>query len=302
MRAIVGLPMSGKMEFDVALDLPNETTKAHSGANWQKAEGFLEIGCPSGCVFGDGKTKLKPLLKNTSQQAMVGDGIEFGKLTIDNLVARAEIKNGSLDVTKFEFKSPDGELHMDYSMKLEPNLDDSVVTGCLRFTNSETLHKREPTTWAALQNTGAERRSDGLFHIKLADRFKSMLRLNAECGPNAKPEPSHNLSPIHVMPHPSLPSTGSEPPKPLIPPVPPPPGLVGGPQPPGSAGPVGQEPEGREREREQQGREREQQGRGTAAPGRPEGEGQAGQGAEQQGSGTGEQAGSGTAAPGAQLQ
>jgi type II secretion system protein N len=223
-RALAGLPMSGKLDFEVALDIPNETTKTHAGANWQKAEGFVELECPSGCVFGDGKTKLKPLLKNTGQQAMVGEGIEFGTLKIDSLLARVEIKNGSLDVTKFDAKSPDGELHVDYSMKLEPAFEDSMVTGCLRFNISDTLHKREPTTWAALINTGAERRNDGLFHIKLSDHFKSMLRLNLECGPNAKPDAP---MPHIVPPHPALrgglpPTAPPEPPKPNIPAVPPP--------------------------------------------------------------------------------
>ncbi|MGE5181305.1 MAG: type II secretion system protein GspN, partial [Acidobacteriota bacterium] len=189
MTAVLGLPMSGKLEFSVDLDLPNETAKnGHVGANWQKAEGTIEIGCPTGCTFGDGKTKLKPLLKNQSQQAMVQDGIDFGKVDVDNLLAEVDIKNGNLDLSKFELKSPDGELHVDYHMKLEPDLNESIVTGCLRFKGTDTLLKKEPKTFAALQTTGAELRNDGLFHIKLADRFKEMKRLNAECGPNVPVE------------------------------------------------------------------------------------------------------------------
>jgi type II secretion system protein N len=189
MRGLIGLPMSGKIEFEIALDLPNETAKnGHTGASWQKAEGEIEIGCPSGCTFGDGKTKLKPLLKNRSQQVMVQDGIDFGKLDIDTLSAKVEIKGGNLDVTKFDIKSGDGELHVDYHMKLEPELGESIVTGCLRFKGTDALLKKEPKTYGAIQTTGAELRADGLFHIKLADRFKDMKRLNAECGPNAKGE------------------------------------------------------------------------------------------------------------------
>src|SRR5205823_5420239 len=140
----------------------------------------------------DGKTKLKPLLKNRSNQVMVGEGIDFGKVDIDSLVARAEFKDGSFTVTKFDATSHDGELHIDYTMKLEPDIMDSMVTGCLRFKGSDTLLKREPKTYAAIQTTGAELRADGLFHITLADRLRDMKRLNQECGPNlAHPEASH---------------------------------------------------------------------------------------------------------------
>jgi hypothetical protein len=70
-------------------------------------------------------------------------------------------------------------------MTLETDFDESMVAGCLRFKGSDDLLKREPKTYAAIQTTGAELRSDGLFHIRLTDRFKDMKRLNQECGPNA---------------------------------------------------------------------------------------------------------------------
>ncbi|MBV8760910.1 MAG: type II secretion system protein GspN [Deltaproteobacteria bacterium] len=187
MRAIVGLPVSGKINFSASLDLPNDHPKAGKPTpNWPKAEGAFALACPSGCTVGDGKTKLKPLIKNASQQAMVGEGIDFGKVDIDSLVARAEIKNGKLDVTKFDVQSKDGEVHVDYSMTLDKDFGNSVVAGCLRFKGSKLLEQKEPKTFAALQTTGAELRSDGLFHIRLTDRFSMMKRLNMECGPNVK--------------------------------------------------------------------------------------------------------------------
>jgi len=168
LRALVGLPMTGKVELSVALDLPRQ--------NWQKAQGEIEIACPSGCSYGDGKTKLKPLLKNKSQQVMVQDGIDFGTISLDSLLAQVDIKNGALDVTKFDVKSPDGELHVDYHMKLEPSLAESNVTGCVRWKGSDALLKKEPKTYAAIQATGAELRSDGLFHLKLSGPFKELRR------------------------------------------------------------------------------------------------------------------------------
>ena len=193
MRALLGLPMSGKLEFGVAMNLPMEKSKlGKSGINWQKVKGTINLSCPTGCTFGDGKTKLKPIVKNTRNQAMVGDGIDFGKVNLDKLVAKVTINKGVLKLERFDAPSKDGEVHVDYEMKLEKNFDESMVTGCLRFKGSDDLMRREPKTHAALSTTGAELRSDGLFHIRLTDRFKDMKRLNQECGPNASPGGSDN--------------------------------------------------------------------------------------------------------------
>lgn len=222
-------PVIGKL--DTMIDLSVPITKTKSGReirDWSKADGTISLGCTA-CAFGDGKTKLKPLLKNRSQQAMVGDGIEFGKLTIDSLAIEAKFtpavgepdthsssyKPGKFDVTKFDLKSRDGELHVDYSMTLAPELDESVVAGCLRFNVTDNLLKTEEgkKTYAAVSTSGAEKRSDGLFHIKLSDHLKDMKRLNLECGPNAKPTPGSEegsgprgvMRPtIHPMPEPPV--------------------------------------------------------------------------------------------------
>lgn len=186
MRGLLGLPMTGKIEFDVSINIPMEKSKLGKTAiNWQKVRGAFSLGCPSGCTFGDGVTKLKPLLKNTRNQVMVGEGIDFGKVTMESLIAKASIKGGKLTLDRWETKSKDGEVKIDYAMVLEKEFSESQVTGCLRFKGSDDLLKREPKTYAAIQTTGAELRGDGLFHIKLSDRFKDMKRLNAECGPNA---------------------------------------------------------------------------------------------------------------------
>jgi type II secretion system protein N len=184
MRALLGLPVTGKLQFAISAYLPIEKSKLGKTAiNWQKAEGSLSLTCPSSCTFGDGTTKLKPLLKNSRNQVMVGDGIDFGKVTMDTLVAKATMKKGKLTLDKFDTTSKDGVLKIDYTMTLEKDFGESMVAGCLRFKGSDDLLRREPKTHAAISTTGAELRSDGLFHIRLTDRFKDMKRLNQECGP-----------------------------------------------------------------------------------------------------------------------
>jgi type II secretion system protein N len=264
MRGLIGLPMTGKLELDVNVDLPMEKSKLGKTAiNWQKAKGGLSLQCPSGCTFGDGKTKLKPLLKNTRNQAMVGEGIDFGKISMDTLVAKASLKGGKLTLDKFDTQSKDGQLKVDYTMTLEKDFGESMVAGCLRFKGSDDLMRREPKTHAAISTTGAELRGDGLFHIRLTDRFKDMKRLNQECGPgtntnnaedfrsnrpNLTVQPDEAAKPtMPAVPAPP-PATPETPPPPPAQETPPPTAPTGAPPPPapGSAAemhkPPGEQP------------------------------------------------------------
>jgi len=183
MREAVGLPMSGKVRFAFELELPNEKTRAGKvGPSWLKAEGKVELACPSSCVVGDGKTKLKFSIKNQRQQAFAEGGIDFGKVNIDSLLANVEIKNGKLEVTRFEAKSGDGELHIDFDMALNQDINQSLVTGCLRFNTSPAFLKREPKTATAISATGAPLGPDNLFHIKLDGPLREVRRLGQLCG------------------------------------------------------------------------------------------------------------------------
>lgn len=184
----IGLPMSGKIAFKFALDLPNEAGKSGGKAvpNWQKAEGNMVFECPSGCTIGDGKTKLKPKLKNARSQAFANDGIEFGKVNVDSMLVKVAIKGGKMTLTEFDTKSQDGQLKVDFEATLAPSFSDSMVAGCLRFKGSETLSKREPKTHAAISTTGANLGPDDLFHIRLDGKFKDMKRLAQNCGPALK--------------------------------------------------------------------------------------------------------------------
>ncbi len=183
----IGLPMSGKIAFKFALDLPNEKSKTGKAApNWQKAEGNMVFECPSGCTIGDGKTKLKPKLKNARSQAFANDGIEFGKVNVDSMLVKVSIKDGKMTLTEFDTKSQDGQLKVDFEATLAPSFSDSMVAGCLRFKGSEVLAKREPKTHAAISTTGANLGPDDLFHIRLDGKFKDMKRLAQNCGPALK--------------------------------------------------------------------------------------------------------------------
>ena len=218
-REVLGLPMSGKIRFVFNLDLPNEKSKAGKvGPSWVKAEGNLELACPSGCVVGDGKTKLKLALnknqRNQASQAFAEGGIDFGKLNIDSLLADVELKDGKLDITKFEAKSADGDLHIDFGLALNQDLNQSTVTGCLRFNVSPAFLKRDPKTGTAISATGAPLGPDNLFHIKLEGPLRDMRRLGVVCG---APAGKSMDNPGGTMTRPNLPVIPETAPRPAMP-------------------------------------------------------------------------------------
>ncbi len=244
MREALGLPMTGKVKFDVDLDLPNETKNGRTTQNWPRAEGSVEFACPSGCTIGDGKTKLKPAIKNQRNAAFAEGGIDFGKVNIDTLLARVDIKGGKLDVSKFDAKSEDGKLFVDFTMNLDKDFQSSVVNGCLRFIGSESLLKREPKTHAAISTTGAPLGPDNLFHIKLEGQLREMRRLGQVC---SKTSNVNMDNPGGTPSRPNLTVTPEEPAKPIgtiNPTIPAPPPAAAPPPPappPAAAPPPGQD-------------------------------------------------------------
>lgn len=252
MKELIGLPMGGKLDLGVELDLPNEANKTGKvGPDWTKAEGRFDLGCPGGCTIGDGKTKLKLKAKNARNAAFSEGGVEFGTVKLDSLVARVDIKSGKLDVSKFELKSGDGEVHIDFSATLAQDLNESIISGCLRFKGSAELQKREPKTAAELTTTGGPQGPDGLFHIKLDGKLKDIHRLPAVCGPatDAKPDdngrkpglppPAPDVKPPTVTTNPPPPVTT---PTPVAPPPPPATPLTGSAPPPPPPAPEARPP------------------------------------------------------------
>jgi type II secretion system protein N len=266
----LGLPMSGKVRLAVNLELPMEKAKTGGkvGPSWSKAEGGVELACPTGCTIGDGHSKLKLTTRDVRQQAFLdegGGGIDFGKVNIDSLFANVELKNGRLEITRLDAKSGDGELKVAFSMQLNPDLGSSTVTGCLRFRGSDALLKREPKTHAAISTTGAPLGPDNLFHIKLDGQIRMIRRIGVVCsgpggnsgeGPNIPPpRPNLSVTPetptakppglgtvtLPVNPPPQPPTT---PPQAAVPPSPPPapptgsasPGMGDSPHAPGALG------------------------------------------------------------------
>ncbi|MEZ4368315.1 MAG: type II secretion system protein GspN [Kofleriaceae bacterium] len=173
-RDAAGLPLFGRLDFDVAL--------AFSPGDWRKTTGHIQLACVRGCAVGDGKARLKPKVTNARNAAMVGDGIEFGTVNIDRWLGRIEFAGGKADLARWEFASPDGELELSLAVKLAKQLKESDVTaGCLKFKGTEVLSKREPKTAAALTTTGGVMDAAGLFNIKLDGRLGEIKKRARLC-------------------------------------------------------------------------------------------------------------------------
>jgi type II secretion system protein N len=252
-KELVGLPVIGKISLELDLELRLVKNKV----DWTKAAGHLQLECPSGCQVGDGKTKLRPAVTRPNQAEMVKDGVEFNKLFLDKFEARVEVKKGVAKVVKWNVPSKDGEVYLDFEAKLEPLLNDSQVTGCLRYNGSAELEKRDYRTFSQLRILGAPLGPDKLFHIRLTGPFRQMKRLPQVCGeaakntaaaagggggrtggPNERRSPDE-IKPAEVPPPPTVPTPVV--PTPVAPAPPPPPGDA---PPAAGAPPPGQPPPG----------------------------------------------------------
>lgn len=219
LKEVVTLPVIGK----VALDLKFESPLVRNTVDWTKVVAHLQLECPAGCTVGDGKTKLRPQVKRQNQAEFVKDGIEFNKVNIDKLLARFEIKKGVAKVAKFEAISKDGELKVDFEAKLEKVLNESQVTGCLRFKPSQELEQRDYRTALQLKTTGAPLGPDDLFHIKLQGPLREVKRLGVVCGDGAAAASPSGASRPSLTPSEPPPAAPPAPaPEPTPPPPPPP--------------------------------------------------------------------------------
>jgi type II secretion system protein N len=157
--AVGGLPLLGKIDLGVSINVGND---------WRKATGSFTLACPKGCTLGDDQTKFKPPVKSQRTAAMMGDGIEWKHVDIDRLSAKAEIKGGKLQLTKWELESKDAELHVELDVKLAKKFKDLEFTvGCFRYRALPALQQRDAKTAAAIATVGGILGPDELFHVKL---------------------------------------------------------------------------------------------------------------------------------------
>jgi type II secretion system protein N len=166
---LAGLPMAGLADVSIDVTVP----KASGHRDYRNASGSIALGCPGGCTLGDGIAKLR--LPGTT------DGIPFAQIAFDKVDVRAEIKDGRVEITRWAIESKDLTLDLTLNIKLAAELDDSTLDGCMRFTASPGLAKRDPITAALLATTGAPQGPDGVHSIKIAGRIGKRKLLGQIC-------------------------------------------------------------------------------------------------------------------------
>lgn len=176
--AYVGLPMTGKADFVVDVQVPI----SNGERDYRAATGRFSLRC-RGCTLGDDVAKLHLPKRGKPIDDFLGDGIYFGHLTFDRLAIRVELANGKARVSGWKIESPDLALVVDVTLELAKRLEDSSVTGCIRFKPTDALRERDPRTHAAFMVTGAPLAPDGQFHIKLAGTYGDLKKLGVACDP-----------------------------------------------------------------------------------------------------------------------
>jgi hypothetical protein len=162
-----GLPISGDLRSKVDLSVD----PAQPVEDWSKVTGRVELACEH-CVIGDDRTKL-------SMGGLVGD-LELGHIDLGKIAANATFADGKVHIVG-SVSSPESEVHVRVDGKLAKRAEDTQIDGCVRFRPLDPLRQRDPKAFDVMLITGAERRADGLFAIKLAGKLGEMVRLNRDC-------------------------------------------------------------------------------------------------------------------------
>lgn len=149
LAGVVGLPMGGPLDAKVDLEVPIKSKGKRKQFKWTEAEGKVSIQC-TGCTVGDGKAKLKMkprpgTSKRRQRRALfAAQGITVPRLRLGNAVVEIEIAGGIGKINAFEAKSKDGELSFDGEVRFAEPFKRSTLPGCMRFSLSDALKKREP--------------------------------------------------------------------------------------------------------------------------------------------------------------
>jgi type II secretion system protein N len=137
--AAVGLPMSGGLDAEIELHLP--------GNKWKNAEGKIALSCKA-CTVGDGVTKMKmrPAAgrRPSRAAAFASEGITVPRLDLGNARVEVDITRGVGTIKTFAASSKDGTLKIDGKIEFKDPFALTTFPGCMTFSLSDDLRKREP--------------------------------------------------------------------------------------------------------------------------------------------------------------
>lgn len=178
----VGLPMSGNADGKIKLTLTKVPGK--QDVDWSKANGVFELACKSGCLLGDGQAKIYPKSKRPGDEAWTKDGVIVPTLRIGSFNLAIDIVKGVAKRRAFTLNSPDGEVELDLEIKLARVINDSPITGCIKYKCSKELYDREPKFRSQCDFGSAVIDSAGMHHIKLLGKLGNVRRVALMCDGN----------------------------------------------------------------------------------------------------------------------
>ena len=133
--ATSGVPIQGGLNASMSMTLPH--------GRWKEADGEIRLAC-SGCVFGDGVSKMMPrAMGGRPTNAFTEQGVTVPPLRMGEFEGLITVKKGQGKIDKFQAKSPDGELYLDGDIRFEDPFVKSTVTAYMRFKANDELVKRE---------------------------------------------------------------------------------------------------------------------------------------------------------------
>ena len=166
----VGLPLGGLGDGRIRLSLPKN--------DWSKASGRVDLSCTVGCTVGDGVARVYPKAKREADALMVKDGFPVDTINISRFVLGIAIAKGEAKRDKFEFESPDGDIAIDFDIKLAKKINDSTINGCIKYRCSGDYLAKSP---AACELGSPAVDADGFRNIKLTGKLDKMRRLGSVC-------------------------------------------------------------------------------------------------------------------------
>jgi type II secretion system protein N len=217
------LPLAGKLDLKVDLDLPKQRPS--------EAKGALSWTCTS-CALGDGKAKLI-----IAGNALLAEGLGLPKIRLGDFAGKVVIDKGVGRLQNVQIKSQDIELSVEGEIHLAQPLAMSHVDLYIRFKLSDSLLRSSEKLRTIMDFTAQlGKRPDGFLGFRATGTFQNMSSVQwAKTSPfnNATPAPAKPVPPPHpvavaaaplpaAMPAP-LPSVTAPAPAPPAPPPPPPP-------------------------------------------------------------------------------
>lgn len=193
--AAVGIPIDGKLDANIELDVP--------GMKWSEADGKVMLSCPS-CTIGDGETEIEltPQRGRYRGKDIYDSGIPVPRLSLGNLKVELLVEDGVAKTERFGGESEDGRLYIDAEIRLSDQLERSRLSGCLEYKLTESLKDKgkvaEEFFTAAMVMQSRTRKPDGSHAITLGGTLSRFRPGRRAC--SAGPDDGGGAEPVRERP------------------------------------------------------------------------------------------------------